>query len=186
MAQIVFCDANVLYPSLFRNLLVRLGQHGLCRLRWSDTVHEEWIRNVHKNLNLDVRALQRTRRMMENALPDAAVTDYAHRIPALTLPDPDDRHVLAAAIQAGADAILTFNLRDFPREVVQAHGLDVLHSDPWLCGVLDTYPAEAGAVLAELLAALKNPPLSRAEFCASLERLGLPGGAARVRIGWGE
>ena len=110
-------DANVLYPAQLRDLLMRLTVDGLVRAHWSEQIHEEWIRNVLSN-HPDVRRadLRRTRQLMERALPDARVKGYEHRLPDLTLPDPDDRHVLAAAIEVDATYIVTFNLKDFPED----------------------------------------------------------------------
>jgi hypothetical protein len=51
---------------------------------------------------------------MDDINPKSLVSGYEARIPQLSLPDTDDRHVLAAAIEAGATVIVTFNLSDFP------------------------------------------------------------------------
>ena len=67
-----------------------------------------------QNTGIDIARLQKTRDDMDSAVPDALVTGYQGLIPAINLPDPDDRHVLAAAIRCGANAIVTFNEKDFP------------------------------------------------------------------------
>ncbi len=105
-------DANVLYPAPLRDLFIRLAQAGLVRGRWSETIHEEWFRNVlNDNPQLSAGRLARTRALMNEAVRDCMVTGYEELIDALTLPDPHDRHVLAAAIRAGAEVIVTFNLK---------------------------------------------------------------------------
>ncbi|MFC3832871.1 MULTISPECIES: PIN domain-containing protein [Deinococcus] len=131
-----FCDANVLYPSLLRDLLIRLDIEGLCRLRWSDEVNEEWIHALVRDRGLPRAPLDQTRLLMDAAVPHARVTDYQHLMPGLHLPDPDDRHVLAAALHSGAPALITFNLTDFPAAAVPGTALAVVHPDGWLAPVL--------------------------------------------------
>src|SRR5260370_28098425 len=92
-------DACVLYPAPIRDLLLQLAKQDAFQARWSDDIHEEWIRSVLKDRNdLTAAQIARTRTLMERHLCDARVTGYAELLPTLTLPDPDDRHVLAAAI----------------------------------------------------------------------------------------
>ncbi|WP_211214075.1 PIN domain-containing protein [Salisaeta longa] len=101
---VVLYDANVLYPAQLRDLLMRLAIADLVRAHWSDAIHEEWMRSLLANRRDLTRAqLERTRDLMEAALPGASVDRYQQNIPKVTLPDPDDRHVLAAAVHAGAE-----------------------------------------------------------------------------------
>lgn len=88
------------------------------------------------------------------------------------------------SVHERVQAILTFNLKDFPRETVKSYGLDILHPDPWLSAVVKQHPAEVLEVLAQLLHSSRNPPLSRPDCCTSLERLGLPTSAAHLRTRW--
>ena len=112
---IALIDANVLYPATLRDLFLWLAAGGVYRPRWSEEIHDEWMRNVLTNRpDLSRAQLERTRRLMDQVDPNSLVTGYAVRIPGLTLPDADDRHVLAAAIQANVTTIVTFNLSDFP------------------------------------------------------------------------
>src|SRR5437879_4076956 len=112
-------DANILYPAPIRDLFIRLAQAGLVRAKWTETIHEEWMRNVlMNNPRLSAERLARTRTLMDEAVRDCLVTGHEELIAPLSLPDPDDRHVLAAAIYAGADVIVTCNLRDFPTETL--------------------------------------------------------------------
>ena len=98
MAFTAFLDACVLYPAPLRDLLLRLAATGLFRTRWSAKVQEEWIRSLTAVRPELADRLGRTRELMEKAVPDAEVTGYQGLIPTLSLPDPNDRHVLAAAI----------------------------------------------------------------------------------------
>jgi hypothetical protein len=97
-------DSNVLYGSRIRSLLMELSMSGLFRPYWSADIHREWMAAVSKKIGISVAHLETTRIDMDNAVPGARVTGYEGLIPALTLPDPNDRHVLATAIRAGASA----------------------------------------------------------------------------------
>lgn len=111
---IAIYDANILYPAPLRDLLIRIAQSGLVLARWSETIHDEWTRNVLKaNPHLSAERLARTRSLMNKAVRDCLVTGHKKLIATLSLPDPEDRHVLAAAICAKASVIVTFNLKDF-------------------------------------------------------------------------
>ena len=95
-----FYDASVLYPSELRSLLMHLALTGLFRARWSAAVHEEWIRALlRRRPDLSRAKLERTRMLMDLYASHALVTGYEELIDGLQLPDANDRHVLAAAIQ---------------------------------------------------------------------------------------
>lgn len=112
----VVYDACVLYPAPLRDLLMRLALTDLYRARWTDRIHDEWMHSVLKQRpDLKREDLERTRELMNAHVRDCLVTGFEYLIPVVELPDPDDRHVVAAAIHAGADLIVTFNLQDFPR-----------------------------------------------------------------------
>lgn len=175
-----FCDANVLYPSLLRDLLIRLDIGGLCRLRWSDEVNREWSEALVRNRGLPRDKLERTQPLMDQAVPHARVTGYASLIPALSLPDPDDRQVLAAACHSGASHLLTFNLNDFPAAVSQP-GPVVIHPDAWLAPVLAGSPQASAHVLRQLVAPLREPPRTVGEVAQDLERLRWPQSAQVIR-----
>src|SRR5437016_5654714 len=134
-------DANILYPAPLRDLFIRLAQAGLVRARWTETIHDEWLRNVLKdNPQLSPERLTRTRTLMNEAVRDCLVTDYEDLIGSLTLPDVDDRHVLAAAIRADANVIVTYNLTDFPAETLAHFDVVAQHPDDFLVSLLDVAP----------------------------------------------
>jgi hypothetical protein len=117
-------DACVLYPAPLRDLLMGLAGTGLFRARWTDDIHNEWIENLLKNEpHRDRARLERTRNLMNAAVLDCLITGYEPLIPALALPDPDDRHVLAAAIRGRADVIVTYNLKHFPDAILGGYGI---------------------------------------------------------------
>ena len=136
-----FYDADVLYGSQLRNLMRHLAMTGLFRARWSDGVHEEWRTRLLKNRpDLTREKLERTRMLMDKHAEDALVTGYGDLIEGLRLPDPDDRHVLAAAIRGRADVIVTRNTKHFPDDALQPFGIAALHPDEFVVHLLDPRP----------------------------------------------
>jgi len=175
-------DANVLYPAPLRDLLIRLAQAGLVRARWTEAIHDEWIQNVlQHNPQLSSQRLTRTHRLMNEALRDCLVTEYEDLIDSLTLPDPDDRHVLAAAIRADAEVIVTYNLKDFPAETLARFDVEAWHPDDFLLVLLDAAPSVVCAAVKRQREGLRNPPKSVEELLATLEGQGLPQAVARLR-----
>ena len=174
MGPVSLLDANVLYPSLIRNLLMHCATNGLIAARWTSVIHEEWIRNLLADRpDLSLERLQRTRQFMEKAVPDAEVTGYEPLIAKLDLPDPDDAHVLAAAIKAEAEFLVTFNLKDFPRESLAPHGVEALTPDELMCRLYQARPESTLEVLEELRRSLHNPPYTRPDFYQRLSAVGL-------------
>ena len=105
---VVIFDACILYPFQLRNVLVQLAVDRLVDARWTDEIHDEWMRNLAANvLAISIERLQITRSLMDQALPKALVSSYSGHIGAVTLPNPNDRHVVAAGIASDASVILT-------------------------------------------------------------------------------
>ena len=124
MSFVVLLDANVLFPFTLRDFLVTLATTELYQAKWTEQIHDEWTRSL-----LEIRPeladiLPETRTLMNAAVPDCLVTGYEDIIDSLSLPDPDDRHVLAAAIRCGAQIIVTKNLKDFPGEILNRYGIE--------------------------------------------------------------
>ncbi len=116
-------DANVLYPAPMRDVLMQLAVTDLFKAKWSEDIHREWIDALmRKEPHPDRAALERTRDLINHATRDCLMTGYEALIPSLELPDPGDRHVLAAAIVGRCDVIVTQNLRDFPDEALELLG----------------------------------------------------------------
>ena len=178
----VVYDACVLYPAPLRDLLMRLALTDLYRARWSDQIHEEWITAVLRNRpDLSRQQLERTRLLMNENARDALVNGYQPLITALELPDPDDRHVLAAAIKCGADLILTFNLNDFPVHALAIYGLEACHPDPFLVDQLNLDAERVCMAMRQHRASLRNPPKTSEEYLDTLEEQGLSRFSRAVR-----
>ena len=176
MARVVaILDACVLYPAPIRDLLMQLAKQGAFQARWSDDIHEEWIRSVLEDRgDLTAAQIARTRALMERHLPDARVTGYAELLPTLTLPDPDDRHVLAAAIIGGATAIVTFNLKDFPDRLTALHDCKAVHPDEFLLDIGVGAPEQMIQAVRAILQRLRNPRVDFDGYVKVLRRVGLP------------
>jgi predicted nucleic acid-binding protein len=168
-------DACVLYPAPLRDVLMTLAVEGAYRARWTVEIQDEWIRNLlEKRKDLDREKMLRTASLMNDAVEDALIENYEYVIPTLELPDPNDRHVLAAAIVGHADAIVTFNLKDFPDEALSQHSIEILHPDDFLVAQYDLDQIGFLSIIKTCRMKLKNPPKSAEDYTATLEQQGLP------------
>jgi PIN domain len=158
-------DACVLYPAPIRDLLMRLALTELFRARWTDRIHDEWIRSVLADCpEIAPAQLDRTRALMNEAVPDCLVTGYEGLIDRVELPDANDRHVLAAAIRCQAGVIVTYDLRDFPDAVLAPYGIEAQHPDEFVTHLFDLDPGSVCAAVRDQRAALLNPPQTVAEL----------------------
>ncbi|MBI1313403.1 PIN domain-containing protein [bacterium] len=174
-------DACVLFPAGLRDTLIRLAATGLYRARWAEQIHDEWTRAVlRRRSDLTADSLQRTCHLMNQAVPDCLVEGYEPLIDSLTLPDADDRHVLAAAIAGKADVIVTLNLKHFPQTALAPFGIEAQHPDDFICHLLDLAPETVCESIRQQRAALKNPPKTVAELLDTLRNEGLPKTAAAL------
>lgn len=167
-------DACVLYPAPLRDFLMWLALSGRFRARWTAQIHDEWVRNLLKNRpELNPAHLQRTVDLMNQAVPDGLVTGHESLIAGLTLPDPDDRHVLAAAIRCSAGVIVTFNKRDSPTETLAPFGVEVQHPDEFIDNLFDLDPAVVVAAAQKQRSTLKSPPIDAERYLDILRKQGL-------------
>jgi predicted nucleic acid-binding protein len=178
----VIIDACVLYCAPVRELLVELASTDLFRAKWTQEIQNEWINSLLNNRpDLDKAKLLRTAELMTNAVPDSMVTGYQQLVEALALPDPNDRHVLAAAIHAKCDAIVTFNLKDFPPDTLLQYDIELLHPDDFLHFQYDLGEADVVTSVQRIRRRPKNPAMSAHEYLQRLESQGLPKTVAALR-----
>jgi len=171
---VALLDACVLYPVPIRDLLLQLASAELYQPKWSSQIQDEWSRNLLANrTDLTAAQLQRTITLMGAAFPDAEVKSYSALIPTLTLPDTDDRHVLAAALRGKAHVIVTANLKDFPAPYLATFGMERQHPDAFIEQLIVQYPTQALAAFQQQVAYLKNPPKTALEVLGSLRKSGL-------------
>jgi predicted nucleic acid-binding protein len=154
-------DACVLYPASVRDLLLRLALTDLFRARWTDRIHDEWTNSVlRQRPDLSKAQLSRTRELRNRAIPDCLVTSFEDLIEGLRLPDPEDRHVLAAAIRCQAGVIVTYNLKHFPEHALASYGIEAQHPDEFVSHLFDLDAGAVCAAVRDQRAGLKNPRLT--------------------------
>lgn len=151
-------DANVLFAA-----------------KWTARIDDEWMRNLGRQRGIELERLCARRDAMRRASPDWEVPHegWAAIEPTLQLPDPDDRHVLAAAIVGHADAIITENLKDFPAAALEPFALVAITPDDFVVQQLDLEPDVALAALRQARLRLTAPSFDPPGYAAALERNGL-------------
>ncbi len=172
---IAVIDACVLYSALLRDFTMRLIIEDALDARWTEQIHTEWTRNLLQDRpDLTAAGLRKVCDLMNRFARNAVVTGFEEYIGTLQLPDPKDRHVLAAAIHAKASVIVTFNLKDFPKSALKPYGIRMLHPDAFFLEIIQSYPDAALVALRKQRAPLLNPPVSQKDFLLQLEQLKMP------------
>ena len=137
MTRKVLLDACVLFPSLVRGILIGIAERGVFAPVWSERIFGEWRIAVARQHGLDAEAeVVMAQADLTQRFPDASVEAWPEFESQIHLPDPADAHVLGAAKAGGADILLTFNLKDFPRRIVEPLGIEVQHPDGFLWSLL--------------------------------------------------
>jgi predicted nucleic acid-binding protein len=182
MPFIVLYDANVLYPSAQRDLLLRIAQQGLVQAKWTEQILDEMLRARHRRKpDLDPEKLAELRRRMNNTVADCVVTGYEPLIEGLKLPDPDDRHVLAAAIKAAAQVIVTTNLRDFPPADLGQWNIDAKSPDDFVLDQISIDDRIVYSCVQEIANIRRRPPQTAEDILTELENVGLVRSVAALR-----
>lgn len=173
-------DACVLYPNMKRDLLLRFFEADLYRARWSEEIIQECFGNLRINRADLENRINRTEALIREHFQDAWVTGYESLIPGIVLPDPDDRHVVAAALRTHAQYIVTDNIKDFPGKVLAEFDLECGTADMFLAGTFEHYEMNAMAVIRSHRAGLKSKP-SPSEYVMTLIQGQMPLLAARIK-----
>jgi predicted nucleic acid-binding protein len=181
MAIRAVLDACVLYPPSLRDLLLSLAVADLFQACWTDRIQDEWMRAVTASQPHLAPSLGRTRHLMEAAVPGATVTGYERLAARVDLPDPDDRHVLGAAIAAKANVIVTLNLKDFPDAVLAPFRIAARHPDVFVARLLTRAPRTALLAVQSMRARLRAPAFTPDAFVELFARQGLTRTAAILR-----
>ena len=154
-------DANVLFPKLQCDALLSLAHAGLYAAKWSVDIEREWMASRLGKFPGSQEANAQKAKAMTESIPDCMVTGYEDFIGSLKLPDPHDRHVLAAAIVGHADAIVTNNVKDFPLETLAAHDIDLQTPDQFIVNQLTLHPPHAIVALRKMRERWKKPEVHR-------------------------
>lgn len=183
MSFTVVYDADVLYPAPLRDLLLQLATTGTFRAHYTEQILDEVFRNLTANRpDLDPDRLRATRTDMETAVRGALITGHMRLLESVTLPDPNDRHVLAAAIRAGAQVIVTLNTRHFPAESLAELDIEAQHPDIFVDHLADLTPGTVVQAIKAISSRLRNPAKTPIQVLETLEeRSGLVQTAARLR-----
>jgi predicted nucleic acid-binding protein len=182
MAFVVVYDASVLYGNTLRDLLIRIAQTGMVQAKWTEKILDEALGNLAKDRpDIPYEKLLRLRELMNNSVPDCLVDGYEAMIDGLKLPDPDDRHVLAAAIKAHAQVIVTSNLRDFPGDLLAVWHMEARSPDDFVLDQIELDDRIVWACLQQIVDSRVNPPETIEDVLTALERAGLVESVAALR-----
>lgn len=171
---VVILDANVLYPFRMRDALLHFSEAGLFRARWSRPILEEWRGALLGRKPQLKNSIDSQMQAMTKTFPEACVEGFDDLIAAIHLPDPDDRHVVAAAIVADAEHIVTENLKDFPKVSIAKYGIEAVTADDFLASTFELYPAQATAAMRTMRRNYENPPMNAGAFILDLQVKGMP------------
>ena len=152
----VMLDANVLYPTIMREVLLGCAERGLFTPRWSPRILEEWARAAAKYGDAQELIARGEIALVSARFPQAAIVHEPQAERALWLPDPADVHVLAAALAGGCDAIMTLNRADFPQPILREAGVERVEPDPFLRGLLEENADAVRDVVARTLASARE------------------------------
>jgi hypothetical protein len=168
-------DACVLYPMAVCDALMSVSATGIYAAKWTRRIDEEWTRTLEEQRNRPPGTFSFRRDQMHAACPDWEVLPEAWQPleSCIKLPDPEDRHVVAAAIAGHADCIVTANLKDFPAEILGPLGIEALHPDSFLVAQLDLDAFSVLPAFKGMRARLRNPAFTAAAFADAMERNGL-------------
>lgn len=158
-------DACILYPAPIRDLLLSLAEVGLFKPFWSEKIQEEWVRNLLINRpDLTSIKLNLTIEAMDSAFPDANMPEDEVLIQKLRLPDKNDRHVLATAIQSNSKWIVTANLKDFPNDYLKEFGVEAISADNYIVSLFSKETDLAYSAFRNQLNRLQNPILNKTQI----------------------
>ena len=184
MPFIVVYDANALFPNTLRDLLIRIAQAGLVQAKWTNEILDEMLRALSRNRpDIAPDKLDRLRQLMNEAVRDCLVSGYEPLIEGLKLPDPADRHVLAAAIKAGAQVIVTSNLKHFPAAALRPWDVEAKSPDDFVLDQVGIDGWTVAACIQQIADSRTRPPQDIEDVLSQLERDGLFGSAAALRAG---
>jgi predicted nucleic acid-binding protein len=170
LALAALLDANVLHPPILCDLLLRLAEHDAFRPLWSVEILTETIESIlRRRPDLERERLQRRMNAMNEAFPDAIVSGYERLI--TTMPEMgEDAHVLAAALHAGADVIVTDNVKDFPPHVAPRFDIAVRTADDFLIETWRRDPRLVARVIVEQSTATRRPHFEPRPLLQSLSK----------------
>ena len=174
LRPIILVDACVLYSACCRDILIQCDIDGHLRLRWTKLILAETQHSLlRRRPDLNSAQIRRTFKLMNQACPDALQISDKQPHLQLNLPDPDDNHILAAAINTNSEIILTFNLKDFPSGILNQYKIKAQNPDDWLSKFYQSKPNDLLFSLEKCRTRLSFPPLNFREYKSELKKSGL-------------
>lgn len=179
----VLPDTNVLFPFSLMDLLLALAEDYVIDLVLTDRLLGEWQRVIIREGHRTPESAEKITDLIRSGFSSSLLPEdsYERHLKELDGPDPDDLHHMAAAIAAGADTLVTWNLADFPASALAPHGIAVSPPDPYLCSLLERYPEQILRTVTRMACGKKHPPLTTLDLIAKLARAGVPAFAGRLR-----
>lgn len=167
-------DSNIFVSSTVRDVFFELAIRNTYKPAWSREIESEVTRArfEHKRIPADKTKLMFVK--LNSIFPDSIVTINPTSIGTFGFRDSRDEHVVSAAVNSKTDAIVTFNIDDFPDSLDANLGIDLLHPDNFLLDQLDLFSTEVTSAVAAVIARWNNPKVSALEFAQGLKRAGLP------------
>lgn len=170
----VVLDTNVLVGALTRNIILSLAEAGIFRPRWSaQTINDEFVRVFERLYPGQAHIAAKQRAAIVAAFPEGTSEVESCIVEGLELPDPGDRHVLAAAIKTKASLIVTDNLKDFPADCLAQHEVEAISADDFIADCIDLAGPEAVAVLRTMRERLKKREFDAEALLVRIEQIGL-------------
>lgn len=175
-------DANLFFSAWITDPLLTFAEEGFYEPIWSERILaevKEHLPQVWSNASLE--DTNRYVSMIQAAFPEAMTKNWQRYEHTVQLPDPDDRHVVAASIEAHADLIVTINIKDFPDTALLPHGIQTITPDKFLTKLFDEDPDESLILMRSLVSSKTRPPRTMYEEVLQLKRLGLSEFASRIQ-----
>jgi|SaaInlStandDraft_3_1057020.scaffolds.fasta_scaffold38506_1 hypothetical protein len=179
---IVIYDSCILHPPTFRTLFIELAMTELFQAKWTNEINQEWKNSVlKKNPNITQEHVDKVEKDLGVAVPNYLVTGYENLIHSISdMPDINDRHVLAAAIRCNAEAIVTQNLKDFPKEILSKYDIEALSADTFISLQFGFSKEKVISAIKESRKWVRSKP-SPEEYLQSLKKKGLTKTVAFLR-----
>ncbi|MBO0804078.1 MAG: PIN domain-containing protein [Nocardiopsaceae bacterium] len=179
----VFVDANVLYPFSVMDLILALTEDGIHDVLWTEELLDEWERVIVRGGKRSPDAAAGITATIRGFFADTRIPpdSYRNLVTEVGGRDPDDDVHMAAAVAAGADALVTWNEKDFTCDFMKDHAVPVMDPDAYLCSLYDEFPDEVASTITRLAAEKRRPPLMPSDLVDSLERAGVREFASKAR-----
>ncbi len=163
-------DACAIYSTTSRQLLLYFATANMYKPFWNAEIHREWVSSIAaRNKEMSRDALESISEAMNTDFPDANISGLSKLIKGLTLPDVNDRHVLATAIVSESDSVVTWNLKDFPKTYLKRFGITAISPDEFMLRMVGSRGGKFEMFVEELVS-VTDPPVSPAELLRRMER----------------